>query len=161
MTVSALRQQALRLLARREHSRVEMAQKLSASGRKSKEAKESTEEITAVLDHLEHTGLLSDQRMAEAYLRSHAARLGKARLRMNLRAKGVAAELIEQCLAHEEQGGVAMASESERALQVWQSKFGQAPENPREWARQARFLQARGFSSDIIRALLKNAESAS
>ena len=143
-----MRQQALKLLARREHSRAELAKKLSPSGCK--------EEIITVLDHLEQTGLLSDQRMAAAYLRSHAARLGAAKLRMNLRAKGIAVEVIDQCLAPDEGGG-AMASEEERARQLWQRKFGQAPADQREWARQARFLQSRGFSSDSIRKILKAA----
>ena len=41
-------------------------------------------------------------------------------------------------------------------IAVWHSKFSNAPCDAREWARQARFLQGRGFSSDIIRKLLKN-----
>jgi len=142
--VSSLRQQALKLLARREHSRAELAQKLSATAAK--------EDIATVLDQLEQDGLLSDQRMAAAYLRSHAARFGLAKLRMNLRTKGVSHELIEQCLA---QGADSSASEEERALQVWRRKFSQAPADPRQWAQQARFLQSRGFGADIISKTLK------
>ena len=145
--MSSLRQQALKLLARREHSRAELAQKLAASAGK--------EEILIVLDQLEETGLISDRRTAEAYLRSHAQRLGAARLRQDLRAKGIAAELIDECLGTEAEAP--LASEEERALQVWQKKFGQAAEDARDWARQARFLQARGFSSATIRKVLKSA----
>ena len=144
--MSSLRQQALKLLARREHSRAELAQKLSTAA--------SQEEIATVLDQLEQSGLLSDQRMAAAYLRSHAARFGLAKLRMNLRSKGVSEELIAQCLA-EGEDGTYKESEGERALQVWRRKFTQAPADQKQWAQQARFLQSRGFSSDIIRKLLK------
>ena len=147
--MSSLRQQALRLLARREHSRAELAQKLSATA--------DQEDISTVLDQLEQTGLLSDQRMAAAYLRSHAARFGLAKLKMNLRAKGVAAELIEQCLAESADAtdGALAESEEERGLQVWRRKFSQPPADQRSWAQQARFLQSRGFATDIIRKILK------
>ena len=43
----------------------------------------------------------------------------------------------------------------ERARVVWRRKFPAAPTDAREWARQARFLQGRGFASDVIRRLLK------
>jgi regulatory protein len=39
-------------------------------------------------------------------------------------------------------------------------KFSAAPARPpKEWARQARFLQSRGFAGDIIRRLLKQPEA--
>ena len=147
--MSSLRQQALKLLARREHSRAELAQKLSATADK--------EDVNSVLDQLEQAGLLSDQRMASAYLRSHAARFGLAKLRMNLRTKGIAEELIESCLA---QGGEDAAApladnEAERARALWQRKFGEPPADQRQWAQQARFLQSRGFGTDVITRLLK------
>ena len=144
--MSSLRQQALKLLARREHSRAELAQKLSANTDK--------EDLASVLDQLEQTGLLSDQRLAEAYLRGHAARFGLAKLKLQLRAKGIPTELIERCLA-EGAADEAMASEEERAAQVWRQKFRQVPTDQRSWAQQARFLQARGFSSDVIAKTLK------
>jgi len=43
----------------------------------------------------------------------------------------------------------------ERARAAWSRKFSAAPANAKEWARQARFLQSRGFASDIVRRLLK------
>ena len=45
--------------------------------------------------------------------------------------------------------------EPTRAAAIWHSKFGHAPRDAREWARQARFLQGRGFSGEVIRRLLK------
>ena len=144
--MSSLRQQALKRLARREHSRFELEEKLSALG--------TAEDIAAVLDTLEQTGLLSDQRTAETYLSSHAARFGAMKLRHVLRAKGISDEIIAACLSTDSAG------EEQRALELWRRKFRAAPNDAREWAKQARFLQSRGFSNDAIRRVLKTADDA-
>ena len=137
-----LRQQAIRLLARREHTRAELARKLAGLG--------TPEEIEAVLADMEASQLQSDNRTAENYLRSNASRLGASRLRHTLKTRGVAPELIEEQLAQAD-----LPDEIERARAAWSRKFSAAPANPKEWARQARFLQSRGFAGDIIRKLLK------
>ena len=141
--MNELRSRAIKLLARREHSRLELARKLAAHG--------TQEEIDAVLTDLTRSGLLSDARYAEAYVRANAARFGAARLRQTLRQKGIAGELIESHLA----GGADMADELARARAVWEKKYAARPADAKEWARQARFLQGRGFSTDVIRKLLK------
>jgi regulatory protein len=140
--VNELRQRAIRLLARREHTRAELARKLAPLG--------TEEDINAVLADLAATGLLSDARAASAYVRGHAARFGAARLRQTLRQKGVDSELIDAQLADAD-----VPDEMARAREVWAKKFSAAPADAKEWARQARFLQSRGFSTDVIRRLLK------
>ena len=144
--MSALRSQALKLLSRREHSRVELAQKLSRLG--------TPDEIASLIDDLERSGLLSDARTAAAYLRGHAARFGDAKLRHTLRTKGIGGEQIDASLtqAHSSE---ALESEEVRAHAVWRRKFGTAPKDAHEWARQARFLQYRGFSGVVIKKVLK------
>jgi regulatory protein len=137
-----LRQQAIKLLARREHTRVELARKLSGLG--------TQEEIDTVLADMEASQLQSDNRTAESYLRSNASRLGASRLRHTLKTRGVAPEMIEEQLAQAE-----LPDEIERARAAWSRKFSAAPANAKEWARQARFLQSRGFAGDIVRRLLK------
>jgi regulatory protein len=137
-----LRQQAIRLLARREHTRVELARKLAGLG--------TQEEIDAVLADMEASQLQSDNRTAESYLRSNASRLGASRLRHTLKTRGVAPELIEEQLAQAD-----LPDELERARAAWSRKFSAAPNGAKEWARQARFLQSRGFAGDIVRKLLK------
>jgi regulatory protein len=139
-----LRRQAIRLLARREHTGAELARKLAAYG--------TPQEIAAVIADLQASQLQSDGRAAESYLRSHAARLGAGRLRQDLRTRGVSAELIEAQLA-----AGALPGELDRARAVWARKFPAVPADAREWARQARFLQGRGFAGDVIRQLLKQA----
>ncbi len=141
-----LKARAIRLLARREHSRAELARKLAADG--------TQEDIEAVLAELTASGLLSDARYAEAYLRGNAARFGAAKLRQTLRAKGIPSELVEQQLADTD-----APDELSRAREIWARKFGTAPADAREWARQARFLQSRGFAVDVIRKLLKDPEA--
>ncbi len=137
-----LRQQAIRLLARREHTRVELARKLAGLG--------TREEIDTVLAELEASQLQSDSRTAESWLRGNAARLGASSLRHNLKARGVAPELIDEQIAQAD-----LPDEMERARAVWSRKFSAPPDNAKEWARQARFLQSRGFAGDIVRRLLK------
>jgi regulatory protein len=128
-------------LARREHSRAELERKLAADG--------TEEEIANVLTQLEAEGLLSDARAAGAYLRAHAGRFGVARLRQDLRKRGLSPELAPDDLAD-------LGDELGRARAVWAKKFAAAPADAQDWARQARFLQSRGFATDIIRKLLKS-----
>jgi regulatory protein len=134
---------AVALLARREHSRAELARKLAAHG--------TQEDVDNVLCQLENEGLLSNARAAAAYVRAHGDRFGAARLRQDLRQRGLdlamAAEAVDD-----------LASELARARAVWAKKFAAAPADARDWARQARFLQGRGFAVDVIRKLLKNVE---
>jgi regulatory protein len=142
MSEPDLRERALRHLARRDHSRAELMRKLAPHG--------SEDEIEAVLARMAELGLLSDRRFAEAWVRGKAARFGAARLRIELARRGVERELADAAIA-----GECADSELERARAVWRAKFGAPPADAREWARQARFLQNRGFAGEVIRALLK------
>ena len=141
----ALRERALRLLARREYTRQELSHKISPFA-------ESSEQLEALLDDLTSRYLLSDQRYAEARRNSRAPRLGDARLAYELRSKGVAAELVSATLAAGE-------DELTRARRVWQRRFGSLADvgDAAEQARQMRFLAGRGFSGETIRRLLSGA----
>jgi regulatory protein len=136
-----LKNRALRLLARREHSRSELARKLAAHA--------GTEEIATLLDQLQQSRLLSDARYAEAVVSARGQRFGPARLRHALHTKGVAEEVVEAAL------GASEAGEVEQARAVWRRKFPLPPADRNEYARQARFLQGRGFSMAAIRRVLK------
>lgn len=142
MPDTGLRGRALRHLARRNHSRAELAQKLAPHG--------PAEEVETVLDRMAELGLLSDVRFAEAWVRGKAARFGTTRLRHELARRGVEREVIDAALATE-----CPDDELVRARQVWRGKFANPPADAREWARQARFLQGRGFAGDVIRKILK------
>src|SRR5512139_2123076 len=138
---SELRERALRLLARREHSCFELARKLGQAGF-------AKHDIEPLLDEFAGKNWLSDRRFAESYVADHRARTGSVKLAYDLRQRGVADGIIEAVLRETRD------SELERAREVWRKKFGSAPADTSEKARQMRFLQGRGFSSDIIRQAL-------
>jgi regulatory protein len=137
-----LRDQALRLLARREHSRAQLSQKLALRGY-------PPDEITRILDEFQHLGWLSDQRFAESYIADHRARAGSVKLAYDLRQRGVSDDVIEAVL------GDNRDSELERARAVWKKKFGTPPADAAEKAKQIRFMQGRGFTTDVIRHAIK------
>jgi regulatory protein len=136
-----LRERALRLLARREHSRAELARKLQAHA-------DPEDGLEALLDDLTLHKLLSDERYAEARTRALSRRFGAARIAHDLRASGVEDHLAEVALK------TARATEAERAREVWRRKFRTVAKTREERAKQMRFLQSRGFSFDAIRAVL-------
>jgi len=135
---------ALQLLTRRDYSRAELQKKLAAHA-------ESAEELASVLDTLQGERLLSDHRYATQRVTARAGRYGDARLKQELRLKGVSDDDIAAALP---EGG----DETERCLAVWQRKFGQPAQTPEERAKQMRFLQYRGFSSEAIRRALRGIE---
>lgn len=143
--MNTLRSRAIKLLARREHTRAELAKKLAAHG--------TPEEINTVIDQLTACNLQSDARFAESFIRAKARRSGSLKLRHSMLSKGLAKTLVDSHLATAD-----MPNELTRAKALWLRKFAKAPANTndaKEWARQARFLQSRGFSTDIIRRTLK------
>ena len=136
-----LRERALRLLARREHSLAELAGKLRAYA-------SPEEELEALLEDLSRRRLLSDERYAESRAHALSRKYGAARIAHELRAKGLDKGLAEQA------SGAARATEVERTREVWRRKFRVAPKTREERAKQMRFLRSRGFSFDAIRAVL-------
>jgi regulatory protein len=140
----SLLQRAVALLARREHSRDELARKLL----RRLEAGQDPGEVEAVLDELQRRDLLSERRYADAVVRTRAARYGNARLAQDLKARGVPADTTKSALA------ALGDSELQRARTVWARRFGAAPTDLQERARQTRFLERRGFSAAVIRQVL-------
>jgi regulatory protein len=136
---------AVALLSRREHSRAELATKL----RRSLTDADDPDEVDRVLDDLQRNKLLSDERYAGALTRTRSARFGDARVRFDLRSAGVAAETVDRAVAS------LKGTEFERARAVWLRRFGALPSTQQERGRQARFLQARGFSTETIRQVLR------
>ncbi|MFZ0105508.1 MAG: recombination regulator RecX [Thiobacillus sp.] len=136
-----LRERAMRLLARREHSRAELGRKLGLAGF-------DACDIQPLLDEFEEKRWLSDRRFAESYVADHRARAGAVKLAFDLRQRGIADNIIEAVLSDNRD------SELERAQAVWQKKFGSAPADLAEKARQMRFLQSRGFAAEVIRRVV-------
>ena len=136
----AARLAAITLLARRDFACRELSERLIRRG-----CGEAT--AAGVVAELLREGALDESRYAQNYVAYHAGRgQGPLRIAAELRQRGLAADLIEGALASGPDW-VALARK------VCRAKFGLQP--PSSWAqraRQARFLQYRGFSSDHIRS---------
>lgn len=138
----SLRARALRHLARREHTRHELALKLAPHA-------ESEAEVAQILDDFTQRGWLSEQRAAEQIVHARRGRYGPARIRRDLEARGVPAETAAAALAALKEG------ELEAVRAVWKRKFRAPPANAAERAKQARFLLGRGFGSEVIVKLFR------
>jgi len=134
-------------LARREHSRQELHDKLITRGF-------SASLVEEVLRDLIEEGLQSDQRYAESYT---CARLNKGfgplRIRHDLKHRGVATHLIDQAMST-----VSQAQWAKRCQQVWQKKFGTVAENFEERMKQQHFLRYRGFDHEQIVKVIRHQE---
>lgn len=132
-------EQAVGYLAHREHSALELAHKLEKAGF-------DEQEISQTLESLQQAGLQSDRRYAESFANSRINRgNGSVRIRMELKERGVASEIITDVLQQTDIDWFALAAE------VRVKRFGeQAPEDYKNRAKQQRFLQYRGFTHDEI-----------
>jgi regulatory protein len=141
-TPAQLKARALRHLVRREHSRAELARKLAPHA-------ESSQGLEALLDQLTAKKMLSDERYAHERARSMARKYGAARIRQDLKAKGVERQIIE---------AVSTGDELERARAILSRKYREPADTREELARRARFLQGRGFSMAVIGRLLRSSD---
>ena len=141
---TACRGHALNALARREHTRLELERKLGARGH-------TPAVIAATLDELERSGLIDSERFCESFVRSRKNRgQGPARIRRELAERGIEGHRASAAVLHVDDDWVALA----RAVR--RRKFGaEIPHDYKDRAKQMRFLQYRGFSSEQIRAALE------
>jgi len=141
----SLRARALRFLARREHSRDELARKLAPHA-------EEGDDVDALLDDLVKRGWLSDARFAEQTIRAKARRFGPLKVAQQLRARGIDEETIAR-------GFRAAAADGVASLEsIWRSRFHGIPADARERARQVRFLQGRGFALEEVMRFVRSME---
>ncbi len=146
----ALKSQAIGLLARRDYGRAELRQRLltRAWGEESRGGADASV-VDTLLDELTALGLLSDERYAHALVArkqgSHSARS----IAGTLKAQGVDSAIATEALAGRE-------GDDDTAMQaLWERRFGNAPADEREKARQVRFLQSRGFALSSILQFLR------
>ena len=133
---------AMNLLARREHSSRELRQKLLSRSYE-------VEVVETALMALIRDRLLSDERFVESFVRSKiSGGLGPLRLRQALRDHDISSDVIEASLQCQPW--------LQLAVEVRQKRFGDAlPERYEERAKQMRFLQYRGFSTEQISGAMK------
>ena len=165
-TADDLRARALRLLARREYSRQELASKLLArpvpkpARRPERDTfvadafvdtvyEPPTEaDVNALLDDLERRKMLSDNRYAEMRARLRAPRYGDSRLRQELAQKGIDRDTIANVLSEQ-------PDELARCYALWLRKFGRLPCDMNERMKQTRHLASRGFAMRIIQQVIR------
>jgi regulatory protein len=137
--VVELRARALRLLARREHSRQELEGKLKPHAG-------SSGELQDLLSGLKQKNQFSEERYAEERARRLARKYGPARIRQDLKSKGVPEELIARFSSP--------SDELQKAKAILERKYRAPATTREEKAKRMRFLQGRGFSADAIRSAL-------
>ena len=133
-------------MGKREYSYTELGQKLKTY----LEEDEDFEVITAILEDFKTHGWLSDARFTEQIVHARSHKFGASKIANELREKGVSAELIESAIEQVKD------NELDNAKEIWRKKFKKSPDSRDEWARQARFLQSRGFGFDIIKKVLNS-----
>jgi regulatory protein len=135
---------ARRLLATREHSRLELTRKLRARGF-------DDAGIAQALDRLIAEGALDESRMVEQYVAERAAKgFGPLRIRSELYEKGLPDTLVDPHLDAIRDDWVAYMAE------IYDRRFGsEPPPDHAEYARRGRFLEQRGFPPEMIRRFLR------
>lgn len=139
-----IRQCALYYLSKRDHSQAELLLKLARKGWPRKA-------IESVLQTLKEAGYLNDVSFTENFILSKQRKgFGPLRIVMELKAKGIASELIAECMEIHDNAWL------REAHNIWQKRFkGTMPRALSERAKQIRFLQYRGYTKDQIESILK------
>lgn len=137
-------QRALALLVRREHSRIELARKLSARG-------VETQAAAAAVERLSGEGWQSDARFAEMLVRTRVAQgYGPVRIRAELGTHGMDRDGVDAAIVSFE------GDWSQRAQELVKRRFGEAiAANPAQRRKAADFLYRRGFDGDVVRSAMR------
>lgn len=140
----SLKGRAVSLLSRREYSRVELARKLAPHA-------DTPEEVDRLLDALAKEGWQSEDRFIQSVVHRKSPIHGSLRITQELKLKGVSDAQVAEVRSQLKD------TELNRAQAVWQKRFGlhDPASTQADYARQGRFLAARGFSHEVIRRVLK------
>ena len=141
----SLKGRALRLLSGREYSRAELERKLASF-------EEEPGALAKALDELQAKDFINERRVLESVVHRRAAKLGSARIRQELQAKGLEPEAVAQAV-HE-----LRTTEVERAREIWRKKFGTPALDATQRAKQMRFLASRGFGGDTIHRVVSGSD---
>ena len=149
-----IKHRAVSYLSRREYGQAELKRKLMfAFAEQPFAPNEQFDGLEALIDHvlthLAQNNWQSDARFAAQIGKVKGERYGAARIKHTLNQQGLSKEIIDKTVAELAQ------SELQRAHAVWQKKFGAAPSNANEYAKQSRFLAYRGFSFDVIKKVIQ------
>ena len=132
----------IRYLSMREHSEVEIRRKLHLHA-------ENEEELNTVINQLKIKNFLSNERFSESLVYKKANTLGNHRLAQELRKHDLEPEIISKHLLDLKK------SELKRAYEVWLKKFGSLANEPKDLAKQIRFMVSRGFDQEIVYRIVR------
>ena len=132
---------ATRLLTRREFTRKKIKETLLSKGF-------ATPDVDNVIDELETSGLLSEKRYVDGYIRSRRSRYGHLKILYSLRQLGVIKSELSRARK------ILMKDEIDFAHTVWDRKFGNEAVNAVDIGKQIRFLLGRGFAEDLARKIV-------
>ena len=138
----SLKGRALRLLSQREHSRTELERKLAVH-------EEVPGELAKALDELQARDFINDGRAVESVVNRRSSKLGAARVKQELAAKGLSGEAVAQAMVGLKE------TEFSRAQEVWRKKFGSPAQDPQARVKQMRFLITRGFNAEVVRRVVQ------
>ncbi len=143
----ACRQRAMDLLARREHSRLELQRKRLARAF-------VPNLVEDILDTLQADGLLDEGRFLESFIRSRVGKgQGPTRIQAGLNQCGIDRSRVQAWLHGAEVDWPSLAAG------VREKRFGPGrPQSFKERARQTKYLQYRGFDIEQINAALELAD---
>lgn len=142
---AAIKNAALLLLSRREHSKYELRSKLARKF-------SDTEQVERLLIDLAENNLQSEERFIESFIRAKRA-LGKGPkyIKQELRHRGISEYLIASYVYEEDEDWLELAAE------VYNKKFSDLPlSDVKEKARRIRFMVSRGFTPESVFHLLPN-----
>ena len=139
----SLKSRAVSYLSRREHSKVELRQKLQAHA-------QDANEIEELLYDLEQGNWQSDERFAHSLANRRMPRYGWLKLQHELQQHQISETVINDLKQ------IFQSNEFDRALLVWQKKFNEKPQDQKQYAKQYRFMMGRGFASNIVHAVINS-----
>lgn len=141
----SLKGRALRLLSQREHSRTELERKLAAH-------EQEPGELAKALDELQARDFINEGRVIDSVVHRRAAKLGATRIKQELASKGLSGDAVTEALAGLRE------TEYSRALVIWRKKFDRPAADPKDRAKQIRFLLTRGFHSEVVRKIVQGTD---
>lgn len=145
------RDDAIRLLSRREYSRQELVERLAVKGHE-------PVAIHDCLDDLAERGLQSDARFAESFVRSCIQRgQGPMKIRIELERRGIDREQVSAIFADCDPSGE--PDWCSLACEALARRYSSPGGTPRERARRERFLAGRGFDFEQVRYAMEHAWS--
>lgn len=142
---------AIRLLARRNHARAELAGKLRQRGF-------AAAEIDEALAACDRHGYLDDEETARQFFRELRRKgNGPLKIRQELVRRGLTGGEVDRMLAGYA-GGAEERAAAREVLEKRRARYDREPDPQKRREKIQRFLHGRGFSGAVIRELLEEGD---